>query len=92
MNPLIKKTLEILGSQAALARELGIKPPSVNEVVNDPNRQIPESWCQVIERATKGAVTCEQLRGDIAWPRVEDAEWPHPSGKPYLDHAPKAAA
>ena len=48
--------------------------------------------CAEIERATAGAVTCEQLRPDLQWHRVADADWLwHPSGRPVLEVA-KAAA
>lgn len=46
-----------------------------------------------IERATRGAVSVEDLRPDAAWTRVKDKTWPHPKGRPVLDFAlaePKA--
>lgn len=45
-----------------------------------------------IERATKGQVTCEELRPDDPWVRVKDRNWPwHPQGRPVLDVAREAA-
>lgn len=47
----------------------------------------PEN-CAAIERATEGAVTCEELRPDDAWTRIKDRAWPwHPKGRPVLDVA-----
>lgn len=47
----------------------------------------PEN-CALIERATKGAVTCEELRPDDKWARVKDRAWRwHKLGRPVLDVA-----
>lgn len=50
---------------------------------------LPSGYCPAIERATEGAVTCEELRPDVSWVRVPDAAWPHPQGRPLVDHAAK---
>jgi DNA-binding transcriptional regulator YdaS (Cro superfamily) len=48
--------------------------------------------CAEIERATAGAVTCEELRPDLQWQRMADAAWPwHAQGRPLLDVAKEAA-
>ena len=64
-KPLIA-ACEKVGGQAALARILGVKPPSVNQWVNG-DRPVPAERCPDIEAATAGAVTCEELRPDINW-------------------------
>ena len=49
--------------------------------------------CPAIERATGGAVTCEELRPDVEWIRFEDPDWAwHPAGRPLIDVTSKAAA
>ncbi|MBI3157617.1 MAG: helix-turn-helix domain-containing protein [Burkholderiales bacterium] len=78
-----------LGGPTAVARMLGIKPPSVIGWGGRP----PADRCPSIERATDGRVTVEQLRPDVRWVRVADPSWPHPAGRPCLDvAAPKEVA
>lgn len=48
---------------AELARLLGRK----RGVVNHWKTRVPAEVCPEIERVTKGAVRCEELRPDIAW-------------------------
>ena len=50
-------------------------------------RGIPEDYCPTIEKVTSGSVTCEELRPDIYWIRIKDRAWPHPKGRPLVDHA-----
>lgn len=47
--------------------------------------------CVAIEEASAGEVTCDSLRPDIVWVRVPDPLWPHPGGRPLVDHTRKAA-
>ena len=53
-------------SQAALAREIGVSVVLINQWKSGV-RQVPASRCPDIERATNGAVTCEELRPDVNW-------------------------
>lgn len=39
----------------------------------------------LLERATAGAVTCEEMRPDVRWHRVRDRKWPNPAGRPLID-------
>lgn len=55
-----------VGGQASLARILGVRPPTVNQWVKA-DRPVPAERCPSIERATEGAVRCEELRPDIDW-------------------------
>lgn len=78
-----------MGGPAEVARRIGIKPPSV---VGWKGR-IPAERCPAIERSYAGRWTCEQLRPDVRWLRVPDADWPHPDGRPCIDvAAPERAA
>jgi len=38
-----------------------------NAVTNWKSRGVPAEMCPLIERATAGAVRCEELRPDVAW-------------------------
>lgn len=62
----IRNACEALGSQSALAKALGVTPPTVNQWVTG-LRPIPAEQCLLIERATGGKVRCEDLRPDVAW-------------------------
>lgn len=55
-------------------------------------RQVPEDRCPSIERATEGVVICEEMRPDVSWVRIKDKDWPHPEGRPLVDHTAKVGA
>ncbi|MNL62285.1 hypothetical protein D3C87_1862940 [compost metagenome] len=58
------------GAQARLAKVLGVPAPLLSAWASEKpkrRRQVPAEWCPLIERATGGAVLCEDLRPDIAW-------------------------
>lgn len=54
------------GAAAALAKQLNVPPPLVSQWRNR-TRPVPAERCPDIERATEGAVRCEDLRADIDW-------------------------
>lgn len=63
MRP-IERAISAAGGVSKLATSLGVKPQHVcNWVV----RQVPAERCPDIERATAGAVRCEELRPDVDW-------------------------
>ena len=55
-------------------------------------KAIPSDRCPALERASEGKVTCEEMRPDVVWHRVPDAEWPHPQGRPLIDVAARQVA
>lgn len=63
-----ERAITIIGSQAKVAAVVG-KPSTVVWQVANGRRSIPAEWCESIERATAGAVTCDQLRPDLDWHR-----------------------
>ena len=65
----LKHACEVAGSQAELARLIGLSPSMVNQMVKG-SRPIPVEYCLAIEKATKGAVTRRELCE--VWPRI----WP----------------
>lgn len=74
-------------SMSAFARELGLNADQVRQWRHghDGRRPSPIN-CSAIESATKGAVTCEELRPDLEWARIADKSWPwHKRGRPVLD-------
>ena len=85
----IRRAVEAAGGQAALARLLNVKPPTVNQWVGG-ERPLSAERCPEIEAAT--GVRCEELRPDVTWHRIPDPDWPHPAGRPLIDVAAKEAA
>ena len=79
-----------VGSATALAAAIGVPRVLVYQWAGG-RRGVPDARCPAIERATGGAVTCEQLRPDVRWHRVPDPAWPHPAGRPLIDVAAPAA-
>lgn len=61
----MNKAIEYFGSQAAMARELELAQQVVNNWIR--RGRVPADYCPSIERATKGAVRCEDLRPDVDW-------------------------
>lgn len=61
----LKHATEVCGSQAELARRLGIATQVVNNWARRGN--IPAEYCPSIEKATGGQVVCESLRPDVDW-------------------------
>jgi DNA-binding transcriptional regulator YdaS (Cro superfamily) len=62
----ISQACAIAGGTVALAKALGVKPPTVSEWVTG-KRRVPPMRCVAIERITKGRVSCDALRPDIEW-------------------------
>lgn len=62
----IQEACKAVGGQAAMSRRLGVSSPTVNQWTTG-TRQIPAERCPEIEKATNGAVTCEDLRPDVDW-------------------------
>lgn len=62
----IRNAVDILGSQANLARVLSVTPAMVNQWLRG-SRQVAAERCPAIEKATAGAVRCEDLRPDVDW-------------------------
>jgi DNA-binding transcriptional regulator YdaS (Cro superfamily) len=78
------------GRQSDLALAIGCQPQLMWQWASGV-RRVPDARCAAIERATDGAVTVEELRPDVHWLRVRDAEWPHPAGRPLIDVGAVAA-
>lgn len=74
------------GNAAKLARAVGVPPAMVSQWKTGV-RSTSEEKCPLIESATEGSVTVEELRPDLPWHRIPDKTWPHPAGRPVLDFA-----
>jgi DNA-binding transcriptional regulator YdaS (Cro superfamily) len=66
MKTPIEKSIEIVGGKTALARKIGLKSSSYvhNWIVRG---NVPAEYVISIEKATGGAVRCEDLRPDVDW-------------------------
>jgi DNA-binding transcriptional regulator YdaS (Cro superfamily) len=70
----LKHAQHILGSQAALARAVGLAPQVVSNWQRRGN--IPAEYCPAIEKATRGTVRCEDLRPDVDWAYLRATDCP----------------
>jgi len=78
------------GTGSALAAALNVQRVLVSQWAAETRpRAIPAEHCPGLERATGGAVTCEETRPDVPWRRIPDRKWPHKAGRPLVDFAPK---
>lgn len=71
MNLGIKRAIEVMGSGVALAAAVGRSPQYVSQLLKG-GRPVPAELCIVIERATRAAVRCEDLRPDVEWCVLRD--------------------
>ena len=62
----LSEFLEARGAVNDLAAMISI-PPALLSQWKTGARQVPAERCPAIERATNGAVTCEELRPDVGW-------------------------
>ena len=53
-------------------------------------RAFPPEHGVTLEQKSDGKLNCEQICPDQPWMRVKDKAWPHPAGRPVIDHAAKA--
>lgn len=74
----VQRAAEIVGSQAALARAIGVASPTVNQFVKKV-RPVPEKVAVAIESATSGEVHRRDLRPDdwhLIWPELAQSTAP----------------
>lgn len=83
---LLELLREQRGLASAIAEQAKVSRPYVWQFASGA-RRVPADCCPAIERATRANVTCEQLRPDVRWLRVPDADWPHSGGRPCIDVA-----
>jgi len=62
----LKTYLDSRGDNKELARAVGVSQVNVS-LWKTGARQVPAERCPAIERATNGAVRCEDLRPDVDW-------------------------
>ncbi|MFT6496283.1 MAG: DNA-binding transcriptional regulator YdaS (Cro superfamily) [Cycloclasticus pugetii] len=58
----LDKAIEIVGSQAMLAKQLGVTPPVV---FHWKKRGVPAKYCRKIQKITGDAVIASDLRPDV---------------------------
>ncbi len=61
----VKRAISLMGGQKRLGAAIGVVPQVVNNWLRRGN--VPAEYCPRIERATDGAVRCEDLRPDVDW-------------------------
>lgn len=68
----IARAAELVGGKSALARLVGVTPPTVQQWANG-DRPVPPERCVLVERVTYGAVGRRDLRPDdwqLIWPEL----------------------
>lgn len=93
MNAL-NKAISVVGSQKSLATQIGVVQSAVANWLKR-GSTVPSEYCLQIERATKGAVTRQELRPDDFWRIWPDLAHLTPAAKlalPATDPAPVGAA
>lgn len=63
----LNQAISHLGGQTALAHAVKVKQQQVWNWINRSGGRVPAEHCPAIERATGGAVRCEDLRPDVEW-------------------------
>jgi DNA-binding transcriptional regulator YdaS (Cro superfamily) len=66
----MKKAIQLVG-RTALADVAGVSPQAVSQWVSG---MVPAERCPAIERATHGAVRCEDLRPDVDWAVLRNSD------------------
>lgn len=61
------------GTAAQLAKAIGVPPQLISQWSRGV-RRVPAERCPDIEKATAGAVRCEDLRSDIEWSVVRHSD------------------
>jgi DNA-binding transcriptional regulator YdaS (Cro superfamily) len=61
----LRRAINLLGGLTASSKAVNVKSHSV--VNGWLITRVPAQYCPLIENATQGVVTCEQLRPDIRW-------------------------
>jgi DNA-binding transcriptional regulator YdaS (Cro superfamily) len=61
------RSIDAAGGQSALAAAIGVKQQLVWSWLHRGGGRVPAEHCPAIERATNGAVRCEELRPDVDW-------------------------
>lgn len=59
--------LDKYGRVTDVARSVGVSPVTIHQWAYRPDKRVPAARCPAIEKATSGAVTCEEMRPDVDW-------------------------
>ena len=68
MNIFLKKAIETVGGQTALAKAIGVGQGRIWNWLNRDIKSPPGEFCRPIQIATNGAVTVHDLRPDVFGP------------------------
>ncbi|WP_396189721.1 helix-turn-helix domain-containing protein [Flavobacterium sp.] len=77
MEKSLNQAIYLLGSQKALADAIGVSPKTIWAWVS--RKAVPAEHCPEIEKATAGAVRCEDLRPDVDWAYLRGSKGTHES-------------
>lgn len=80
----LHEAIEDNGGLSVVAEKVGV---SAQTLSNWRTRMPPEEHCPSLEFALNGAMVCERMRPETKWVRIKDKDWPHPKGRPLVDHS-----
>lgn len=69
----VERAIRLVGGLSAMARVLDIRNYQV--IQQWIKSRVPAERCPDIERATNGAVRCEELRPDVDWAYLRGSEY-----------------
>jgi len=85
----LERACEIVGSQAALAKALGVTPAVINQWLKG-RRPIPPRHCPEIEGLTSGEVRCEDLCPEVDWAAIRSSNQQGPNRRSTDPEPPSA--
>ena len=77
--------------QSSFAERCGTSVGYIRKAIST-GQKLGEGLVTSIEKESRGEVLCDGLREDVSWVRIPDPDWPHPNGRPLVDHSQRKAA
>lgn len=73
----IKKAIDVVGTQAELAKVTGVSQQMISKLLNNPDFPISSKTAVAIELATQGKVTRKDLKPNdwfLIWPELNNTQ------------------
>lgn len=71
----LRKAIELMGGLQSAQRSLGLNTYQAMQAWK--RTRVPAEYCPAIEKATQGAVRCEDLRPDVDWAYLRSTNCEH---------------
>lgn len=86
-NQFFIAAIDVLGSQAAMARTVN-KPPQLINQIKQGERPMPDGWAPLIEEATAALgerILCENLAPSVNWAYLRTGATTQPTPQPQQE-------